>query len=221
MNGKWIIWCLLGAVCFIVSQPLLRLPILQYLQSSTDFMLAYTLNPMLFGILIALSAGVFEESFRFLFKQFLLKPHKCAFSQPIIFGLGHGVAEAIMVLLPALSIVPVSQLGLAFFERVMAIILHINLTILVWNGFQRNRRFIYLLIAIGIHGFVNSLIPILSQFQNSILFIEGALVVINIITAVALVSPAPLKAPVKINCEDWKGWIKATSLSIWAPFSIT
>lgn len=30
------------------------------------------------------------------------------------FGLGHGVAEAIMVLLPALSIVPVSQLGLAF-----------------------------------------------------------------------------------------------------------
>ncbi|NLX71400.1 MAG: YhfC family intramembrane metalloprotease [Clostridiales bacterium] len=181
MNGKWIIWCLLGAVCFIVSQPLLRLPILQYLQSSTDFMLAYTLNPMLFGILIALSAGVFEESFRFLFKQFLLKPHKCAFSQPIIFGLGHGVAEAIMVLLPALSIVPVSQLGLAFFERVMAIILHINLTILVWNGFQRNRRFIYLLIAIGIHGFVNSLIPILSQFQNSILFIEGALVVINIL----------------------------------------
>jgi uncharacterized membrane protein YhfC len=181
LHGKRILWFFLGAVCFIISQPLLRLPILQYLQSSVDFELAYTLNPLLIGVLIALSAGVFEEGFRFVFKRFLLKPDKCSFSQPIIFGLGHGVAEALIILLPVLSLVPVSQLGLAIFERIMAVILHINLTVLVWNGFQTKKRTLYLLTAILVHGFINSLIPILSLLPNSILMIEGALVFVNIL----------------------------------------
>lgn len=177
---KNIFWFVLGAACFIVSQPLLRLPLLQHMQNSTKFMLAYNLNPLMVGILIALSAGVFEESFRFLFKQFLIKPKKCIFSQPIIFGLGHGISEALILLVPALSYVPVSQLGLATLERVLAIILHVNLTIIVWNGFQKNRRILYLLIAVVIHGFVDSLIPLLSSFSNSVLLIEGALAVIDV-----------------------------------------
>ena len=181
MHGKRILWFFLGAVCFIISQPLLRLPILQYLQSSVDFELAYTLNPLLIGVLIALSAGVFEEGFRFVFKRSLLKPDKRSFSQPIIFGLWHGVAEALIILLPVLSLVPVSQLGLAIFERIMAVILHINLTVLVWNGFQTKKRTLYLLTAILVHGFINSLIPILSLLPNSILMIEGALVFVNIL----------------------------------------
>lgn len=178
---KNILWFLLGSACFIVSQPLLRMPILQHLQNSTDFLLAYQLNPLIIGILIALSAGVFEESFRFLFKQFLIKPPKCSFRQPIIFGLGHGIAEALIILLPALSYVPISQLGLAILERVLAIILHVSLTIIIWNGFQKNKRVLYLFIAIAMHGFVNSLIPLLSPFVNSILLIEGSLAIIDVI----------------------------------------
>lgn len=181
---KYILWFILGSACFIVSQPLLRLPILEYVQNSTGFMLTYSLNPLMIGILIALSAGVFEESFRFLFKQFLIKPSKCIFSQPIIFGLGHGIAEALIILVPALSLVPISQLGLATLERVLAIILHVNLTIIVWNGFQKNQRVLYLLIAVVIHGFVDSLIPVLSRFSNPIILIEGALAVIDILLIV-------------------------------------
>jgi len=181
LSRKWILWFFLGAACFIISQPLFRLPILQYLQSSTDFVLAYTLNPVLIGILIALSAGVFEEGFRFLFKRFMLKPDKCSFFQPIIFGLGHGIAEALIILIPVLSLIPGSQLGWALFERIMAIILHVNLTVMVWNGFQKERKTLYLLIAIGLHGFVDSLIPILSPISNSLLLIEGALAVANIL----------------------------------------
>jgi len=177
---KNLLWFLAGSACFIISQPLLRMPILQQLQNSTEFLLAYQLNPLTIGILIALSAGIFEESFRFLFKQFLIKPVKCAFRQPIIFGLGHGIAEALIILLPALSYVPISQLGLAVFERILAIILHVGLTTIVWNGFQKNRRILYLFIAIVLHVFVNSLIPLLSSFPNSILLIEGALAVIDV-----------------------------------------
>ena len=181
MTRKRVIWFFLGAACFIISQPLTRLPILQQMQQSTDFILVYSLYPLLIGILIALSAGVFEEGARFLFKQFLIKPAASDFSQPLIFGLGHGIAEAFLVLIPALSLVSVSELGLAFFERILTIILHVTLTVVVWNGFQKNRRVLYLLIAILIHGLVDSLIPILSPLPNAIFLLEGALVVVDII----------------------------------------
>ena len=181
MTKKRIIWFFLGAACFIISQPLTRLPILQQMQQSTDFILVYSLYPLLIGILIALSAGVFEEGARFLFKQFLIKPAASDFSQPLIFGLGHGIAEAFLVLIPALSLVSVPELGLAFFERILTIILHVTLTVVVWNGFQKNRRVLYLLIAILIHGLVDSLIPILSPLPNAIFLLEGALVVVDII----------------------------------------
>ena len=144
-------------------------------------MLAYTLNPLLIGIIIAFSAGVFEEGFRFLFKQFLLQPAGCEFSQPVIFGLGHGIAEALMILVPAFMVVSVSQLGLATLERVLAIILHVTLTVVVWNGFQKKQRALYLVLAITIHGSVNSLIPVLSPFPDSVILIEGALAVVVVV----------------------------------------
>jgi uncharacterized membrane protein YhfC len=157
------------------------LPILYYLQQSTDFLLAYILNPLLIGIIIAFSAGVFEEGFRFLFKQFFLQPARCEFSQPVIFGLGHGIAEALMILVPAFMVLPVSQLGLATLERVLAIILQVSLTVVVWNGFQKNQRALYLVLAITIHGLVNSLIPVLSPFPDSVILIEGALAVVVVV----------------------------------------
>ncbi|MFY9174373.1 MAG: YhfC family glutamic-type intramembrane protease [Peptococcia bacterium] len=181
MLRQKICWFLLGATCFIISQVLLRLPLLQYLQQSTKFMLVYTLNPLLIGVLIAFSAGVFEEGFRFLFKQVIIKPRESAISQPIIFGLGHGIAEALIILGPAFVIAPISQLGVAILERFLAIILHVALTIVVWNGFQKKQRLLYLLIAIAIHGLVNSLIPFLSPLPNSVILIEGALALIDVV----------------------------------------
>lgn len=181
MNRKIILWFFLGASCFIISQPLLRIPLLQLIQQSTDFMLAYTLYPLLIGILIALSAGVFEEGFRFLYKQFIIKPGECTISQPLVFGLGHGIAEAVIVLAPAITVVPLSQLGVAFLERFLAIILHVSLTIVVWNGFQKKQRACYLLLAILIHGLVDSSIPVFASFPNPIVLIESALAGIDVL----------------------------------------
>ena len=89
-----------------------------------------------------------------------------------------------MILVPALTAVPLSQLGLAVFERFLAIILHVTLTIVVWNGFQKKQRVLYLLAAVAIHGFVNSLIPVLSPLSNSTYWIEAALAVIDILMIV-------------------------------------
>ncbi|NLY17722.1 MAG: YhfC family intramembrane metalloprotease [Clostridiaceae bacterium] len=184
LKNSRILWFLSGSACFIISQPLLRLPVLQQLQKSTDFILFNTLYPKVTGILIALSAGVFEESFRFLFKRFFMKPDKCVFSQPVIFGLGHGIAEALIILVPAFSMVHISQLGTAFLERFLAIILHVCLTIIVWNGFQRNQKILYLILAVIIHGFVNSMIPLLYPYKNYIIMIESALAFVDILLVI-------------------------------------
>lgn len=178
---KGLLLFFLGGTCFIVSQPLLRLPILNYLQNTTKYVLFQRLNPLLLGILVAFSAGLFEEGFRFLFKNFLLKEVKFGILEPIIFGFGHGLAEALIFLLPALSIVPFTSLYLAIFERFLAIILHIGFTVIIWNGFQLNKKYKYLGLAILVHGLVNSLIPIFSFARNSIILIEGSLVLIDIL----------------------------------------
>ncbi len=171
----------LGASCFIISQPLLRIPLLNFLQGKTSFLLFYNLNPLLTGILIAFSAGIFEESFRFIYKTLFLRRVKFGILEPILFGLGHGLAEALIVLLPALSLVAFQNLYLAIFERVLAIVLHIGLSLIIWNGFQLDKKYKYLGLAILVHGGVNSLIPIFGGSENSILLIEGALLIIAIL----------------------------------------
>lgn len=137
-------------------------------------------SPLLIGILIAFSAGIFEEGFRFIFKKFLLKPARTSILEPVLFGLGHGLTEAVILIGPALFTYPLEIMPLGILERFLAIILHIGLSVIVWNGFQSNKRVKYLIAAIFIHGAVNSLIPILGSRQNSILLIEGALLLVDI-----------------------------------------
>ena len=165
----------LGCMSFTVSQILLRIPLLNYIQGTTRFTLFYILNPLLTGILIAFSAGVFEEGFRFIFKRMFLKPMKTDIFEPIIFGLGHGVTEALFVLVPALSIASFQDLSLGIFERFLAIILHVGLSVVIWNGFQLEKKFRYLFLAILIHGSVNSLIPIFASSNNSIALILSSI----------------------------------------------
>lgn len=171
---------LLGGICFTVSQLLLRIPLLNYFLGTSKFQLLYILNPLLVGILIAFSAGVFEESFRFIFRNLFFKKKDTKLSVPIIFGLGHGIVEAVYILAPSLSVLPLGELKIALLERALAIVLHVGLTVIVWNGFQRNKKIQYLLLAIFIHGLANSLIPILVPFAYSILIIESLLFLIDI-----------------------------------------
>lgn len=179
-NKKRIAIFLLGSLCFIISQSLLRLPLLNYLQGTTQFTLFYMFNPLLTGILIAFSAGIFEELFRFIFKYFLLKPTKTNILEPVLFGLGHGLVEALIILTPVLSTISFDNLVIAIVERLLAIGLHIGLTVIVWNGFQVNKKAKYLLIAIFIHGLTNSFIPLLSGFENFILIFESLLLGVNL-----------------------------------------
>lgn len=172
LRGAWAFF--LGCLCFTVSQPLTRLQLLNALQADVRVSVFAAVNALLFMALAALSAGVFEEGFRFLFKRFLLRPAAAPFSQPLLFGLGHGLTEAAMLLLPAfLQGYTLSDLWLGIAERALTVILHICLTVIVFNGFQKGRRFLYLLLAVLLHAVVDFVFPTLVAVGVSPLLTEG------------------------------------------------
>lgn len=175
----------LGCLCFTVSQILTRIPLLNTLQADVYVSVFMVANALLYMALVALSAGVFEEVFRFLFKQFLLRPAASSFSQPILFGLGHGLTEALIVLIPPiLQGYTLSDLSFAFLERTLSIVLHISLTVMVFNGFQRGRKWRYLLAAVLLHGAVDFVLPVLAASGVSALLIEALYFIIVIPFAV-------------------------------------
>jgi len=169
---KWwdvLVWFAAGAGCFFISQILLRIPLLSQLQNSTSitaFLMANQNWVLPISIPILFSAGLFEEGFRFLFKTFLLKPDKCPYAQPLAFGVGHALCEALYLLLPLIPAYPLYALWPAIIERLMTLFIHIGLTFIVWNGFQKGKKGLYLIIAMIVHGLVNAGIPINSLLKN-------------------------------------------------------
>jgi uncharacterized membrane protein YhfC len=162
-------WFAAGALCFFVSQILLRIPLLTQMQNSTSitaFLMANQNWVLPVSIFVVFSAGLFEEGFRFLFKQFLLKPDKSPYAQPLVFGVGHALCEALYLLLPLIPAYPLYALWPAIIERLMTLFIHIGLTYIVWNGFQKGKKWLYVIIAMLVHGLVNAAIPINSLLKN-------------------------------------------------------
>lgn len=95
---------LVGAAAFAVSQVLLRLPIMQALSTQAWYQQFAAFSPVLYIILIGgLSAGLFEESARYVGGRFLLREDR-SYWDAISFGLGHGICE-VLVLVGANSVV--------------------------------------------------------------------------------------------------------------------
>lgn len=181
MKKNNIIIFILGIMSFTVSQVFLRVPILNFLMGTTEFTMFQILHPFLIVVALAFSAGIFEEGFRYIFKKYLLRPARSKISEPIIFGLGHGLAEAVILFAPYIGNTPFSDLRFGLLERVFAIIIHVGLSVVIWNGFQKDKRIIYLILAIVIHGAANLVAPIMIIFITSLLAIEIALAIVALI----------------------------------------
>lgn len=160
-----------GVLAFVISQVLLRIPLLQFLEThSSAYLMFRTTQPVLFAILLSLSAGVFEELARFIFMRFLMKQRD--WKSGFLFGVGHGGIEAILLVgIGAVVMVfspLISMYNVDFFisgtERFFAMMLHVGLSIIVLKGVVK-RKFVYVVVAIMIHGFVNSLVGILPLFM--------------------------------------------------------
>lgn len=179
--GRIALVFVLGTLCFLLTQVFTRIPLISWLQKQPGFMLWAITFPLFSGVMLALSAGAFEEVGRFLFKSVLLKPSRSPLWEPVVFGLGHGLCEAVWLFLPMRSMVGLiapDELALPVFERVLAISMHIGFSVIVWNGFQMDQRWRYLVCAILLHGLVDALIPLSAYVGWGMLVLEGILAVI-------------------------------------------
>src|SRR5690625_679688 len=143
---------LLGILTFVISQILLRIPLLEFLsKNSTGFIMLSVTKPVLFAVAIGLSAGIFEELGRFIAMRFFMK--KQDWKSGFIFGAGHGGIEAVLFVgISAVSLL-FSPTAIAYsetyfiggIERFFAIVLHIGLSIIVLQGVVQ-KRFHYVLL---------------------------------------------------------------------------
>lgn len=185
----------LGFLSFLVSQILTRIPLLGILTKNPKFIIFQINNALLVGCLIAISAGVFEEVFRFLFRRFLVR-EGVKISEPIIFGLGHSLMEIIYIFTPVIlssGLSVISPLGII--ERIIATLIHIELSIIIWNGFLANKKYLYLLLAVLLHSICDILIPVamsvgIGSYALEMLFF-AVTVIIGVIT-------------LRINRMEWK-----------------
>jgi uncharacterized membrane protein YhfC len=86
---------LVGGLTFVISQIVLRMPLLQLLQSQSWYAVMAK-NIWIYALFLGLTAGIFEEVGRFLGFKFLLKK-KLEWKNGIAFGIGHGGIEAIII----------------------------------------------------------------------------------------------------------------------------
>lgn len=184
----------MGVLCFFITQILLRLPLLSILQKNLQWNQWTFAYPFIFTLIVAFSAGFFEEGGRFLFRKFLLRapgenqgyfPFSDRWECPLIFGLGHGICELVFLLQLSHAITPIFHLDFLG-ERIIALVFHIGMSFLIFQGCSHNQGGRAFLLAFFLHGFFDSLIFFLSWSYLAVygLWIIGDLLIINRILTV-------------------------------------
>jgi uncharacterized membrane protein YhfC len=91
---------LAGSMAFIISQPMLRINILNGLNNSIWFSINVMQDYIIYSLFLGITAGIFEETARFICFKFFLK-NKCQWHSGIAFGAAHGGIEAMIFAFPA------------------------------------------------------------------------------------------------------------------------
>lgn len=94
-QGVWSAW-LLGAAGFFVAQLLIRTPILNALAALTGFAAFSREHPWLFGVLLAVTAALFELAGRL--GAALAMRKRLTLRRAVAAGMGHGGIEAILLI---------------------------------------------------------------------------------------------------------------------------
>lgn len=192
---RYIYLLMLGFLSFFISQIMLRIPLLNFLAKNPGFVVFQLQNALLVGCLIAISAGVFEEVFRFLFRRFLVRD-SIKIAEPVIFGLGYSIMEIIYIFTPVVLASGLSVISpLAVVERIFATLLHIEFSIIIWNGFLVNKKYSYLFLAVFLHSLCDIIIPIAGSLDVGIYVTEILFLLVVAVTGVI---------SLKINRLEWK-----------------
>lgn len=160
---------LFGMAAFFVSQILIRIPLLQFVLPNFKWFLTLQVNTYAYGLFLGISAGIFEETTRFICLRYFLT-NRTSLGDGLAFGLGHGGIEAMLLVginsLAAMILYPLGNLDLSGsgylsiltggIERVFAISFHIGATLVILYGIKVNKPFRFLTLAILLHGLIDS-----------------------------------------------------------------
>lgn len=178
---------LVGVFGFLISQPLLRLNLLNLLNTKSEWymLLPYT-NVVLYFIFMAFTAAIFEESARWI-GMGIFRKGKTDWMDGMAYGLGHGGIEAAWMFFS--QVLPAIRSGqeisgwnavLGSWERFFTMMVQIGFTFVVLYGLK-TKKIRYLGLAILLHGVVDFLIII-----GNVWILEG-LIALEGIAAMLLV----------------------------------
>ena len=140
-----------GFICIAVTQIATRIPLLAHF----DYELT-VLNlraPFLVLLILAFSAGIFEETGRFLFYKTALRG--ADFTDAMLFGLGHSLMEIFYLFMTAGVFAGLGLSGWAILERVSATLFHMASAAFILGGMRRGKGARTLLCTILFHALFN------------------------------------------------------------------
>lgn len=119
-----------GACVFTIFQLLIRIPLLNWLGGQFWFYTYIVQNKEIYIVILALTAGLFEEIGRFIAFKFLLVD-KREWENGVIFGIGHGGVESIILVgINYLTFIFISfHLNFGLFKNVIGLIPNIDTVI--------------------------------------------------------------------------------------------
>lgn len=164
----------IGAAAFVISQLLIRTPILQFVLPNFTWYLVLPMNPWGYGLFLGLTAGLAEETARWIAMAVFLKGQH-SLEQGLAFGLGHGGIEAMLLIGPnmiaGLGMVLTGQgtqfpadagsVLVAGAERIFAFAFHVGASLLVMYGVGKRRAFRYWALALALHTVMDAAVVIL------------------------------------------------------------
>jgi uncharacterized membrane protein YhfC len=143
-------------------------------------------QPVLYILFLGLTAGLFEETARWIGMKFLLKSNR-SWLDAVLFGVGHGGVEALILVGLNLALSPVPATGsyeafstlMGGVERLSAMALHVGLSVMVMRGVVQQRKSLFWM-AIVLHMVVDSGILILVQLLGaSVVATEAVMLMIG------------------------------------------
>ena len=174
----------LGAAAFVVSQLLIRIPVLQLVLPNFGWFAVMQLYPWRYGLFLGLTAGLAEETARWIAARYLLKG-KDTMEHGLAFGLGHGGIEAmllvglnmiagvVMALAGQAELLGATGVLVSGAERLSAMAFHVGASLLVMYGVRTGRSTLYWALAVILHGVLDAAVVILpAVFGVGVLGIE-------------------------------------------------
>ena len=182
-----------GMLTFFISQMVLRVPLMQLLNTQAWYTVFTMAQPVIFSLLIGLSAGVFEEVGRYGTMRLTMRKQQ-AWQAAIAFGLGHGFIEGILLIginysyLLALNLAypvaaPLPDASMAIWagiERLLSYVAHVGWSVMVMQAVRR-KKLLWLLLAVITHGIVDGMLGIWQMLGWGTLAIEAYIAVCAIL----------------------------------------